>query len=108
MPKGELNGVTVAVIGGDLRMLEHMRQARAAGATVQHYGNIPGAEEAAGRPQAASLVEAFKGAKIISCPIPGVGVDGSLYAKYTDEKLLMKREVLKGAAAGGVDDDIST
>jgi dipicolinate synthase subunit A len=102
MSKGELKDVTVAVVGGDLRMLEHMRRARAAGARVQHYGNIPGAEEAAERPQAASLAEAVKGAKIISCPIPGVGVDGSLYAKYTEEKLLMKPEVLKGAAAGAL------
>jgi dipicolinate synthase subunit A len=100
--ESELKGVTVAVVGGDLRMLEHMRRARAAGAAVQHYGSIPGAEEAAGRPQAASLTDAVKGAKIISCPIPGVGTDGSLFAKYTDEVLLMKPEVLKAAAPGAL------
>jgi dipicolinate synthase subunit A len=100
--KSELEGVTVAVVGGDLRMLEHMRRARAAGATVQHYGFIPGAAEAAGQPQAASLAEAVSGAKIISCPIPGVGTDGSLFAKYTDEPLLMTSEVLKGAAPGAL------
>jgi dipicolinate synthase subunit A len=102
MPENELKGVTVAVVGGDLRMLEHMRQARAAGATVQHYGNIPGAEAVAGRTQASSLADAVKGARIISCPIPGVGVDASLYAKYTHEKLLMKPDVLKGAAPGAL------
>ena len=52
MVQNELKGWIVAVIGGDLRMLEHMRQARLAGAVVQHYGGVPGAEEAAGRPQA--------------------------------------------------------
>ena len=102
MSKNELEGITVAVVGGDLRMLEHMRRARAAGATVQHYGFIPGAAEAAGRPQAASLADAVRGAKIISCPIPGVGTDGSLFAKYTDEALLMTSEVLKGAASGAL------
>jgi len=100
--ENELKGVTVAVVGGDLRMLQHMRLARAAGAVVQHYGSIPGAEEAAGQPQAASLAEAVKGAKIISCPIPGVGTDGSLFAKYTEEKLLMTPEVLSGAASGAL------
>lgn len=83
-------------------MLEHMREARAAGATVQHYGSVPGAEAAAGRPQAASLADAVKGAAIISCPIPGVGEDASLFAKYTDEKLLMTRDVLAGAAPGAL------
>ena len=63
MSKNELEGITVAVVGGDLRMLEHMRRARAAGATVQHYGFIPGAAEAAGRPQAASLADAVRGRK---------------------------------------------
>lgn len=102
MPENELYGRVVAVVGGDLRMLEHMRGARAAGATVQHYGSVPGAAEAAGRPQAASLKDAVKGAKIISCPIPGVGTDGSLFAKYTDEKLLMTPDVLRGAAPGAL------
>ena len=98
MPKGELKGWTVAVIGGDKRMLEHMRQARLAGAKVQHYGSPPGADVAAGAPASASLVEAVKGARIISCPIPGVGSDDSLYAGFTTEKLFTTTEVLRGAA----------
>ncbi len=98
----DLKGCVVAVVGGDLRMLEHMREARAAGATVQHYGSVPGAEQAAGRPQAASLADAVRGASIISCPIPGVGADASLFAKYTDEKLFMTPDVLKGAAPGAL------
>jgi Xaa-Pro aminopeptidase len=62
----------VAVLGGDRRMVEHMRQARAAGATVQHYGAAPGAEEAAGAPEVPSLAEAVRGARLISCPVPGL------------------------------------
>lgn len=102
MGDGELKGWTVAVLGGDLRMLEHMRLARLAGAKVQHYGLIPAAEVAAGQPQAASLVDAVKGARIISCPIPGLGADDELYAKFTSEKLRLTTEVLKGAAAGAM------
>ena len=93
-----MQGWTVAVLGGDLRMLEHMRMARLAGANVQHYGSVPGAEAVAGRPQAASLVDAVKGARIISCPVPGLGNDDELYAKYTSEKLHLTADVLKGAA----------
>jgi dipicolinate synthase subunit A len=102
MMAGELKGWTVAVIGGDLRMLEHMRQARAAGAKVQHYGGVPGSDEAAGVPASASLAEAVKGARIISCPIPGVGTDDALYCGFTQEKLWTTTEVLRGAAAGAM------
>jgi dipicolinate synthase subunit A len=99
---GELKGWTVAVVGGDVRMLEHMRLARLAGAKVQHYGSVPGAEEAAGRPQARSLADAVNAARIISCPIPGLGADDELYAKYTTEKLRLTADVLKGAAPGAM------
>ena len=102
MVQNELKGWVVAVIGGDLRMLEHMRQARLAGAIVQHYGDVPGAEEAAGNPGARTLADAVKGARIISCPIPGVGSDDALYAKFTAEKLYMTTEVLRGAAPGAL------
>jgi dipicolinate synthase subunit A len=102
MSTGEIAGWVVAVIGGDLRMLEHMRQARLAGARVQHYGSPPGAEAAAGCPAAASLAEAVRGARIISCPIPGVGSDDSLYAGFTTEKLFTTTDVLLGAAPGAM------
>src|ERR1041384_7113464 len=102
MSGNELKGWVVAVIGGDLRMLEHMRQARLAGAVVHHYGSVPGAEDAAQQPGSASLAEAVQGAPIISCPIPGVGSDDALYAKYTTEKLQMTTEVLRGAAPGAL------
>lgn len=97
-----LKGWVVAVIGGDLRMLEHMRQARLAGAIVQHYGAVPGSDEAAGQPAARTLADAVKGARIISCPIPGVGSDDALYAKFTTEKLCMTTDVLNGAAPGAM------
>ncbi|MDQ7829729.1 MAG: dipicolinate synthase subunit DpsA [Armatimonadota bacterium] len=99
---GELAGWVVAVLGGDRRMLEHMRQARAAGATVQHYGAAPGAEEAAGAPEAPSLAAAVRGARLISCPIPGLGTDHSLYAPFAREKLFLTTEVLRGAAPGAL------
>jgi dipicolinate synthase subunit A len=97
-----LKGWVVAVVGGDLRMVEHMRQARAAGAVVQHYGSVPGSEEAAGCPAAPSFAAAIKGARIISCPIPGVGTDDALYTGFTKEKLFCTTEILSTAAEGAM------
>jgi dipicolinate synthase subunit A len=96
----ELRGWRVAVLGGDRRMLEHMRQARAGGAQVTYYGTPPGSQDAAGAPGADSLAAAVRGARLISCPIPGLGNDNSLYAPFTNEKLFMRPEVLRGAASG--------
>ena len=93
-----LNGWIVAVIGGDHRMLEHMRQARKMGATVKHYGSVPGAEQAAEEPVSRSLADAIQDARLISCPIPAVGTDDSLYAPFSKEKLLLETPVLEGAA----------
>ena len=98
----DLSGWTVAVIGGDRRALEHMRQARAAGARVQHYGTAPGSDQAAAVPGAASLAGAVAGARLISAPIPGLGNDNSLYAPFAKEKLFTTTEVLRGAAAGAL------
>ncbi len=95
---GELAGWTVAVIGGDRRMLEHMRQARAASAAVKHFGSAPGADQATGVPESSSLTEAVRGARLISAPIPGLGTDNSLYAPFAKEKLFTTTEVLRGAA----------
>jgi dipicolinate synthase subunit A len=81
-------------------MLEHMREARAAGAEVKHFGGPPGAEEITGRPASPTLKEAVKGARIISCPITGVQSDDSLYTQFTNEKLFMTTQVLQGAAPG--------
>lgn len=98
----DLAGKTVAVVGGDRRMLEIMRQARAAGAVVQTYGSAPGAEEAAGRPPAGSLGDAIAGASLIVGPVPGPAPDGALYAPFSQEKIYLTEDVLRGARPGGL------
>ena len=98
----ELAGKTVAVVGGDGRMLEIMRQARAAGATVKSYGCAPGAQEAAGRPPAGALAEAVKGATLIVGPVPGLAPDDALYAPFAGEKLYLTPDVLRGAQPGAL------
>lgn len=102
MTTGELTGKTVAVVGGDRRMLEIMRQARAAGATVKTYGGAPGADVAADRPPAASLAEAVKGAHLIVGPIPGLAADDALYAPFASDKLYLTGDVLGGARPGAL------
>ena len=71
----DLRGRRLAVLGGDKRMLEIMRQARLAGADVVACGTAPGTERAAGRAPVATLAEAIAGAHMVICPVPGVGAD---------------------------------
>jgi dipicolinate synthase subunit A len=99
---GELAGWTVAVVGGDRRMLEIMRQGRIAGASVQHYQSAPGAVEASGAQESPSLAAAVRGARLIVGPVPGLGTDNSLYGPFAKEKLFMTTEVLRGAAPGAL------
>ncbi len=83
-------------------MLEIMRQARAAGATVKTYGGAPGAEAAAGRPPATSLAEAVQGAHLIVGPIPGLAADDALYAPFASDKLYLTADVFGGARPGAL------
>jgi len=96
----ELSGLTVAVVGGDRRMLEIMRQALKAGATVKTFGGPDGAAEAAGRPPEASLGDALADASLIVGPIPGLAVDDALYAPNSKTKLYLTPEVLGRARNG--------
>ncbi|HWQ24731.1 MAG TPA: dipicolinate synthase subunit DpsA [Gaiellaceae bacterium] len=89
-----LDGRTIAVVGGDEREREIARLAASTGAEVRAYGfpwpegGIEGVTEA---PDAES---ALAGAHYALFPIPGLGLDGSLYAPAApapivpDERLL--------------------
>ncbi|MBI4277615.1 MAG: hypothetical protein HY660_04085 [Armatimonadetes bacterium] len=97
----ELRGVTVAVLGGDQRMVEIVRQARLVGAEVRVCGGPPRAT-AAGAVAAATVAEAVKGAKLIVCPVPAHGVGESLYAPFSTERLFLTADALRGAAPGAL------
>lgn len=99
---GSLAGVVVAVLGGDMRMLEHIRGAIADGATVRHHGCVPEAAGVNGALAARTPAEALAGAGIVSCPIPGVGVDAALYAPHAPAPIRLTPDLLKLLGPGAV------
>lgn len=98
----DLRGKKVAVLAGDRRMLEIMRQARLAGAEVVACAGAPGAAEVTGNPQAETVGEAVQGAHLIITPVPGLGLDDSLWTPNRDKPLYLSVAALKGAAPGCV------
>jgi dipicolinate synthase subunit A len=99
---GALAGKVVAVLGGDMRMLEHIRGGLANGAEVRHHGCVPEAAAMQEARACATVEEALRGAIIVSCPIPGVGVDASLYAPHAPAPIKLTAEKLRLAAPGAV------
>jgi len=92
----------VAVLGGDRRMLEHIRGALADGAEVRHHGCVPDAAEITGALSCATPAEALAGAHIVSCPIPGVGVDAALYAPHAPALIRLEPVLLRSLTPGAV------
>jgi dipicolinate synthase subunit A len=100
----------IAIVGGDEREREIARLAAETGAAVRAYGfpfpddGIPGVTPAA------SAAEAMRDARYALFPIPGLAVDGALYAPAADEKIVPDEELLRLLAPGahvilGVTDD---
>jgi len=89
--------LTIAVVGGDEREQEICRLAAASGAVVKAFGfpwpsgGIPGVV------LAADAARALAGAHIALMPIPGIAVDGSLFATTQ----IVPREPLLGEMAPG-------
>lgn len=75
-----LDGVGIAVVGGDEREQEIARLAAASGARVTAYG-FPWPEDGIeGVRRCESPEEAMRGARYALFPIPGIAADGSLFA----------------------------
>lgn len=96
----DLSPHTVAILGGDKREIEIIRSFRAAGATVRTFGTIE-SEEIAGL-GSPSLAAALADATVIVGPMPGVAVDGSLYAPHADAPIIIDEAALGGARRGAV------
>lgn len=91
----ELEGLTLAILGGDGREVEILRQALAAGARVRSYGCPPAAAEVMGFPQANSPDEAVKNADVLICPVPALSQEGHVYAPSAPAPFKLTRELLK-------------
>jgi dipicolinate synthase subunit A len=82
-----LQGITVAVIGGDGRELEVLKGLMADGAEVRACGCPPGVSAIMGRPQCATLAEAIERADVVVAPVPLIAPDGTLYAPQWPDPL---------------------
>ncbi len=99
-PRIDLSGKRVAVLAGDERMLEIMRLARRAGATVTAFAAAPDAAEAIGGPPADSLEQALTDADLIITPVPGLGPDDELWTPNAAEPVRLTSDALSLAAPG--------
>lgn len=98
----ELEGLTLAVLGGDGREVEILRQALATGARVRSYGCPPAAAEVMGYPQAGSPDEAVKDADVLVCPVPALSQEGHVYAPSAPAPFGLTRELLKTLRPGAL------
>ncbi len=103
--------LTIAVIGGDEREQEIARRAAATGANVRAFGFPMPAKGLAGVERSAAAAEAMAGAHIALFPIPGMAMDGSLFATervVPDAKLLSQMakdgHIVLGKADAGLED----
>lgn len=90
----DLGAAVIAVVGGDDREQEIARIAAGTGAEVRAYGfawpqaGIPGVV------RCSSPEAALRGADYVLFPIPGIGVDGSLYAPDAPAPIYPTAELL--------------
>lgn len=91
-------GARVAVLGGDPRELEVIRNYLEAGCDVRTYGTVSdGSSDALAK---GTPAEAVQDADVIVAPVPGVGAGDVLYAMAAPSPIVMDRSVLAMAAPG--------
>lgn len=92
--------LTIAVVGGDEREQEIARLAAATGAAVRAYGfpwpkgGIDGVE------QTQAAASALRGARYALFPIPGLALDGALFAPAARGRIVPDEALLQELAAG--------
>ena len=92
------SGALVAILGGDAREVEVIRGYLEAGCSVRTYGVIPGTpfdHLAVG-----SARDAVDGAQIVVTPMPGPGLDDTLYAPHAPAPIAVTRDLLAAARPG--------
>ncbi|KWX67486.1 dipicolinate synthase subunit DpsA [Mycobacterium sp. NAZ190054] len=89
------NDLTIAVVGGDEREQEIARLAAETGARVRAYGFIGATGPITGVQSAADLESAVDGADILLLPIPGIALDGSIFAPEHTPPIVITAELLR-------------
>ena len=96
----DLSHRTIAVIAGDEREQEIARLAATTGATVRGYGFPWPVDGIEGVVRTESAADAVDNADYVLFPIPGLGVDGTLFAPDSPEPILPDRHLLERTAPG--------
>lgn len=89
--------LTIAVVGGDEREQEICRLAAQSGATVKAFGFPWPSGGISGVVLAPDAAQALAGANIALMPIPGIAVDGSIFATA---QIIPREPLLREMAAG--------
>ncbi len=92
--------LTIAVVGGDEREREIARLAGETGAEVRAFGFPWPVVEIPGVTLAATAAEALDGACYALFPVPGLGLDGSLYAPFAAEPIVPDEHLLAALRPG--------
>jgi len=93
--------LVVAIVGGDRREQEIARCAVATGARVRGYG-FPWPEAGIdGVEQTPDIGAALAGADIALFPIPGIAIDGALFAPSCPQRIIPERNSLAGMRQPG-------
>ncbi len=95
-----MDGLVIAVVGGDEREQEIARLAAAAGATVRAFGFPWPSEGIAGVVLAASAWEALADADYALFPIPGLSSAGALFAPAAAEAIVPDTALLAAMRPG--------
>lgn len=93
-PDLRLRGRVIAVVGGDEREQEIARRAALTGATVRAHGFPWPDAGIAGVRLSPTAAEALRGADYLLLPIPGLSVDGALYAPSSPVPIVPDRNML--------------
>jgi len=97
----DLSGRTVAVVGGDEREQEIARLAATTGAAVRAYGFPMPASGIEGVVAAESAASAVDGARYVLFPVPGMALDGTLYATAAPVPVRPDAELISRMEPGG-------
>jgi dipicolinate synthase subunit A len=93
--------LTIAVVGGDEREREIARLVAETGAEVRAFGFPCPAAGIPGVAVARTAAGALAGACYALFPVPGLGLDGSLYAPFAPEPIVPDEHLLAALRPGG-------
>ncbi|GBF34194.1 dipicolinate synthase subunit A [Desulfocucumis palustris] len=94
----DLNGVTVAVLGGDARETILAERLAALGATVRVVGLPVNKKE--NIILCRNPAEGLEGVDAVILPVPGINDQGRLYTAYPDRPLILSEEMLASLSPG--------